>query len=94
MSSQETILEQVIRQAQHFVLRLRTMFVLDTMARELRDPLITCHWGTLNSPTKTSVKVSQKNSKSFLLKIITYSTSETKETKRYFIEAVKRHNFQ
>jgi hypothetical protein len=48
---------QVIRQAQHFVLRLRTMFVLDTMARELRDPLIHCHWATLNSPTRTSVKV-------------------------------------
>jgi hypothetical protein len=86
MSSQETILEQVIRQAQHFVLRLRTMFVLDTMARELRDPLITCHWGTLNSPTKTSVKVNQKNSKSFMLLNC--------RNKGNFIEAVKRQNFQ
>ncbi len=33
------------------------MFVLDTMARELKDPLITCHWATLSSPTRTSVKV-------------------------------------
>ena len=57
MSAQETILEQVIRQAQHFILQLRTMFVLDTMARELRDPLIHCHWATINSPTRTSVKV-------------------------------------
>ena len=57
MSTQETLLEQIIRQTQHFVLRLRTMFVLDTMARELKDPLITCHWATLNSPTRTSVKV-------------------------------------
>ena len=40
------------------VLRLRTMFVLDTMAKDLKDPLITCHLGTMNSPTRTSVKVS------------------------------------
>lgn len=57
MATQETLLEQIIRQAQHVVLRLRTMFVLDTMARELKDPLISCHWGTLSSPTRTSVKV-------------------------------------
>ena len=38
--------------------RLRTMFVLDTMAKDLKDPLITCHLGTMNSPTRTSVKVS------------------------------------
>ena len=57
MANQETLLEQIIRQAQHVVLRLRTMFVLDTMARELKDPLISCHWGTLSSPTRTSVKV-------------------------------------
>ena len=56
-SQEETLLEQIIKQAQHVVLRLRTMFVLDTMARELKDPLITCHWGTLSSPTRTSVKV-------------------------------------
>ncbi len=58
MATEPTILEQVIAQAQHVVLRLRTMFVLDTMARELKDPLITCHWATLSSPTRTSVKVS------------------------------------
>ena len=34
------------------------MFVLDTMAKDLKDPLITCHLGTMNSPTRTSVKVS------------------------------------
>ncbi len=57
LAHRPTILEQVIAQAQHVVLRLRTMFVLDTMARELKDPLITCHWATLSSPTRTSVKV-------------------------------------
>ena len=38
--------------------RLRTMYVLDTMAASLKDPLITFHWSTLSSPTRTSVKVS------------------------------------
>ena len=28
------------------------------MARELKDPLLACHWATLSSPTRTSVKVS------------------------------------
>ena len=32
--------------------------MLDTMAKDLKDPLITCHLGTMNSPTRTSVKVS------------------------------------
>eukprot|EP00094_Tigriopus_californicus_P001926 TCALIF_01855-PA protein Name:"Similar to MED17 Mediator of RNA polymerase II transcription subunit 17 (Drosophila melanogaster)" AED:0.03 eAED:0.03 QI:5/1/0/1/1/0.5/2/0/757 len=58
MATQPTLLEQIIQQAQHVVLRLRTMFVLDTMARELKDPLISCHLGTLSSPIRTSVKVS------------------------------------
>ncbi len=60
MATQQTLLEQIIKQAQHVVLRLRSMFVLDTMAKDpaLKDPLITCHLGTLSSPTRTSVKVS------------------------------------
>jgi mediator of RNA polymerase II transcription subunit 17 len=58
MATQKTLLEQIIQQAQHVVVRMRTMFVLDSMARDCKDPLITCHWGTLSSPTRTSVKVS------------------------------------
>lgn len=58
MSSSETLLEQIARQAQHVVLRLRTIFVLDTLAREFKDPLLTSHWSTLSSPTCSSVKVS------------------------------------
>ena len=58
MSKGETLLEQIVRQAQHVVLRLRTIFVLDTLAREFKDPLITSHWSTLSSPTCSSVKVS------------------------------------
>ena len=58
LANQPTLLEQIIKQAQHVVLRMRTIFLLDTIARDLKDPLITCHWGTLSSPTRTSVKVS------------------------------------
>jgi len=58
MAGTETLLEQIVRQAQHVVLRLRTIFVLDTLAREFKDPLITSHWSTLSSPTCSSVKVS------------------------------------
>jgi len=58
MVKQETLLEQIVRQAQHVVLRLRTIFVLDTLAREFKDPLLTSHWSTLSSPTCSSVKVS------------------------------------
>lgn len=57
MATSETLLEQVVRQARHIVLREGTMVVLDTLAKELKDPLISCHWTTLNSPTQTSVKV-------------------------------------
>jgi mediator of RNA polymerase II transcription subunit 17 len=53
----ENILEQIIRQGQHVVLRLRTMFVIDSIAREIRDPLIISHWNVLNSPTLSCVKI-------------------------------------
>ena len=58
MATEETFLEQIIAQAQHVVLRLRAMFVLDQVSQNLRDPLINFHWSTLSSPTRTSVKVS------------------------------------
>ena len=53
----ESILEQIIAQGQHVVLRLRTMFVIDSIAREIRDPLIISHWNVLNSPTLSCVKI-------------------------------------
>ena len=53
----ESILEQIIRHGQHVVLRLRTMFVIDSIAREIRDPLIISHWNVLNSPTLSCVKI-------------------------------------
>jgi len=57
MVNLETLLEQIIRQAQHVVLRLRTMYVIDTLAKEFKDPLIMAHWNCLNNPTQSCVKV-------------------------------------
>ncbi|RWS12809.1 mediator of RNA polymerase II transcription subunit 17-like isoform X2 [Dinothrombium tinctorium] len=53
----ETMLEQIISQSQHVVLRLRTMYMIDTLACEIKDPLIIAHWLCLNSATKSSVKI-------------------------------------
>ncbi|XP_017768104.1 PREDICTED: mediator of RNA polymerase II transcription subunit 17 [Nicrophorus vespilloides] len=57
MTKSETLLEQIIKQAQHFFMRMRTEYVLDTIAKEVKDPLITSHWNTLNSPTQSCVKI-------------------------------------
>lgn len=53
----QTLLEQIIEQTQHFTMRRRTEYVLDTIAKEVRDPLIVSHWNSINSPTKACVKV-------------------------------------
>lgn len=57
MTKSQTLLEQIIQQAQHFLMRRRTEYVLDTIAKEVKDPLIISHWNTLNSPTQSSVKI-------------------------------------
>lgn len=57
MSKQQTLLEQIIQQAQHFFMRRRTEYVLDTIAKEVKDPLIVSHWNALNSPTQSCVKI-------------------------------------
>lgn len=53
----ETSLEQIISQAQHVILRIRTLHMIDTLSREVQDPCIVAHWTCLNSPTKSSVKI-------------------------------------
>ncbi|XP_035232454.1 mediator of RNA polymerase II transcription subunit 17-like [Stegodyphus dumicola] len=53
----ESLLEQIIKQTRHVVLRLRTMYMIDTFACEIKDPLIVAHWACLNSPTLSSVKI-------------------------------------
>ncbi|XP_028968174.1 mediator of RNA polymerase II transcription subunit 17 [Galendromus occidentalis] len=57
MSKNETILEKIIAQTQHVVLRLRTMYMIDQYACEIKDPLIVAHWVAMFSPTHNSVKV-------------------------------------
>ncbi|XP_015924688.1 mediator of RNA polymerase II transcription subunit 17 [Parasteatoda tepidariorum] len=53
----ESLLDQIIKQTRHVVLRLRTMYIIDTFACEIKDPLIVAHWLCLNSPTLSSVKI-------------------------------------
>ncbi|XP_050542328.1 mediator of RNA polymerase II transcription subunit 17 [Daktulosphaira vitifoliae] len=57
MSKSQTLLEQIIEQAQHFFMRLRTEYVLDTLSKEVKDPTIISHWNSLNSPTQSCVKI-------------------------------------
>lgn len=33
------------------------MYMIDTFACEIKDPLIVAHWACLNSPTLSSVKI-------------------------------------
>lgn len=58
MTKSQTLLEQIIQQAQHFFMRLRTEYVLDTIAKEVKDPLIVSHWNSLNSPTQSCARIS------------------------------------
>lgn len=57
MTKTKTILEQIIGQAQHIFMRKRTQYVLDTLARDVRDPQIISHWNSMNSPTMSCVKI-------------------------------------
>ena len=53
----ETILEQIISQSQHTVLRMRTMRLIDDLSGQLTDPLLLSHWTSINSPFQSSVKL-------------------------------------
>lgn len=53
----ETMLEQIIAQSQHVVLRMRTLHMIDTLSREVQDPLIVAHWTNVNSPTTSTVRL-------------------------------------
>lgn len=57
MTKSQTLLEQIIAQAQHTFMRQRTQHVLDTLARKVKDPQIISHWNAMNSPTMTCVKL-------------------------------------
>lgn len=56
-SNSETILEKIIAQTQHVVLRLGATVVIDQFATEVKDPLIVSHWVAMSSPTQHSVKL-------------------------------------
>ncbi|XP_037806730.1 mediator of RNA polymerase II transcription subunit 17 [Lucilia sericata] len=57
MTKYQTILEQIIAQAQHIFMRKRTQYVLDTLARDVKDPQIVSHWNAMTSPTMSCVKI-------------------------------------
>ncbi|XP_058451928.1 mediator of RNA polymerase II transcription subunit 17 [Malaya genurostris] len=57
MTKSQTLLEQIIAQAQHIFTRRRAQYVLDTLARDVKDPQITSHWNAMNSPTMSCVKI-------------------------------------
>jgi mediator of RNA polymerase II transcription subunit 17 len=57
MTKTQTLLEQIIAQAQHIFMRKRTQYVLDTLARDVKDPQITSHWNAVNSPIMSCVKI-------------------------------------
>lgn len=57
MTRTHTLLEQIIAQSQHIFMRKRTQYVLDTLARDVKDPQIISHWNAMNSPTMSCVKI-------------------------------------
>lgn len=57
MTKSQTLLEQIIAQAQHAFMRKRTQYVLDTLARDVKDPQIISHWNAMNSPIMSCVKI-------------------------------------
>ncbi|XP_053694801.1 mediator of RNA polymerase II transcription subunit 17 [Sabethes cyaneus] len=57
MTKSQTLLEQIIAQAQHIFTRRRAQYVLDTLAKDVKDPQITSHWNAMNSPTMSCVKI-------------------------------------
>lgn len=57
MTKSQTLLEQIIAQAQHTFMRERTQYVLNTLAKDVKDPQIVSHWNSMNSPTLTCVQI-------------------------------------
>ncbi|RUS75973.1 hypothetical protein EGW08_016255 [Elysia chlorotica] len=58
MAHSESMLEQILKQTKHAVLRLRSMHVIDQLASSLQDPLLCAHWSCLNNSLESSVRVS------------------------------------
>lgn len=56
-TKQESLIKQIVVQAQHQVLREQTIHVIDTFAKNIKDPIIVSHWFCLNSPNCSIVRV-------------------------------------
>lgn len=57
LQQNECVLEKILKQSRHIVLRDRTAKVLDDMAAAIQDPLIMVHWSVLQQPLQATVKV-------------------------------------
>ncbi|GFN98998.1 mediator of RNA polymerase ii transcription subunit 17 [Plakobranchus ocellatus] len=57
MTHSESILEQIVKQTRHAVLRIRSMNVIDQLAITMQDPQICAHWSCLNNSLESSVRL-------------------------------------
>ncbi len=57
MQQTECLLEKLLKQAKHIVLRSRTAQVIDELSGELQDTCLMGHWSALTQPLQTTVKV-------------------------------------
>ncbi|XP_071802562.1 mediator of RNA polymerase II transcription subunit 17-like isoform X5 [Asterias amurensis] len=57
MQQGECLLEKIMKQAKHIVLRKMVADVIDQMSRELQDPVILVHWSAHTQPLLSTAKV-------------------------------------
>ena len=57
MSPGESLLEQILRQARHDVIRAQSARVLDELAAQCTDLQLTAHWSCLNNGLQSSVRL-------------------------------------
>ncbi|XP_059158595.1 mediator of RNA polymerase II transcription subunit 17-like [Physella acuta] len=58
MVENESLLEQILKQTKHAVLRIRSMHVIDQLSINIQDPQICAHWSCLNNSLESSVRIS------------------------------------
>ncbi len=57
MQQGECLLEKIMKQAKHIVLRKMVADVIDQMSRELQDPVILVHWSAHTQPLLSTAKI-------------------------------------
>ncbi|XP_072021675.1 mediator of RNA polymerase II transcription subunit 17-like [Amphiura filiformis] len=57
MQQTECLLEKLLKQAKHIVLRSRTALVIDELSGKLQDTCLMGHWSALTQPLQTTVKI-------------------------------------